>query len=128
MTIGDCSLQDLTHGLWQLPEAPVTFIRGFPSRSGKPPTPTQWDSLCRNQGWYIYGNIYHYLPFCLSDPIVMFSGPNYIIPTPVLKYITHIKGRLLRHLVLQSLAATRRPLEDPNHLALKELGCIFFSG
>ncbi|MBW0512221.1 hypothetical protein O181_051936 [Austropuccinia psidii MF-1] len=27
-----------------------------------------------------------------------------------------------------SLAATRRPFEDPNHLALQELGCQFSSG
>ncbi|MBW0465499.1 hypothetical protein O181_005214 [Austropuccinia psidii MF-1] len=50
MTIGDFSPQDFNHGLWQSPEAPVTFINGFPSRSGKPPTSTQLDSLCGNQG------------------------------------------------------------------------------
>ncbi|MBW0505902.1 hypothetical protein O181_045617 [Austropuccinia psidii MF-1] len=27
-----------------------------------------------------------------------------------------------------SLAATRRPFKDPNHLALQELGCQFSSG
>ncbi|MBW0489148.1 hypothetical protein O181_028863 [Austropuccinia psidii MF-1] len=50
--------------------------------------------------------------------MVMFSGPNYIIPIPVLKFTTHFKGTLLSHSVLQSLAATRRPSKDPNHLAL----------
>ncbi|MBW0512934.1 hypothetical protein O181_052649 [Austropuccinia psidii MF-1] len=104
----------------------VTFIMGFPSRSGKPPTSTQLDSLCRTQEWCIYGIICHYAPFFLSNQMVMFSGPNYVIPTPVLKSITHFEGRLLSHSVLQSLAATRRPFEDPNHLALQEFACTFF--
>ncbi|MBW0572607.1 hypothetical protein O181_112322 [Austropuccinia psidii MF-1] len=60
MTIGDCSLQNFNYGFWQLPKAPVTFIRGFSSRSGKSPTPTQLDSSFGNQGSYIYGII----PLC----------------------------------------------------------------
>ncbi|MBW0462006.1 hypothetical protein O181_001721 [Austropuccinia psidii MF-1] len=57
------------------------------------------DSLCENQGWYIYGIIYHCVPFFLSNQMVMVSGTNYVIPTPVLKSITHFKWILLSHSV-----------------------------
>ncbi|MBW0531967.1 hypothetical protein O181_071682 [Austropuccinia psidii MF-1] len=82
----------------------------------------------RIQAWCIYGIKYHYAPFLISNPTVMFSGHNYVFPIEVPKSITHFKGRLFSHSVLQSLGATRRAFEDPNHLSLQELGCIFFSG
>ncbi|MBW0526757.1 hypothetical protein O181_066472 [Austropuccinia psidii MF-1] len=44
------------------------------------------------------------------------------------KSITHFKGRLFNHSVLQSLVASRRPFEDLNHLALQELGGYLISG
>ncbi|MBW0558536.1 hypothetical protein O181_098251 [Austropuccinia psidii MF-1] len=97
--------------------------RGFHSRSRKALT-----QVCGNQGWCIYGIKYHYAPFFLSSPMVKVSGPNYIILIQVPKSITHFKGRLFSHLVLQSLKATRRPLEDPNHLAMQELGHHFILG
>ncbi|MBW0461662.1 hypothetical protein O181_001377 [Austropuccinia psidii MF-1] len=34
----------------------------------------------RLQEWCIYGIIYHYVPFLLSNSMVMFSGPNATIP------------------------------------------------
>ncbi|MBW0560996.1 hypothetical protein O181_100711 [Austropuccinia psidii MF-1] len=45
----------------------------------------------RMQEWCIYGIIYHYTPSFLSNPMVKFSGPNYMItnqlpnPSPILK-------------------------------------------
>ncbi|MBW0494253.1 hypothetical protein O181_033968 [Austropuccinia psidii MF-1] len=46
----------------------------------------------RLQEWCIYSIIYHYAPFLLSNSMVTFSGPNYMIPksgsqnpTPILK-------------------------------------------
>ncbi|MBW0488697.1 hypothetical protein O181_028412 [Austropuccinia psidii MF-1] len=60
--------------------------------------------------------------------MVTLSGPNYVIqnqvpnPSPVSKeVISAIQSG-------NSLAATRKQLEDPNHLALQELGCQFSSG
>ncbi|MBW0533268.1 hypothetical protein O181_072983 [Austropuccinia psidii MF-1] len=32
------------------------------------------------QQWCIYGIIYHYAPFLLRNPMVKFSGPNFMIP------------------------------------------------
>ncbi|MBW0525418.1 hypothetical protein O181_065133 [Austropuccinia psidii MF-1] len=97
--------------------------RGFPSRSG-----TSLTQVCGNQGWCIYGIKYHYASFFLRSPMVKVSGPNYIILIQVPKSITNLRGRLFSHSVLQSLKATRRPLEDPNHLAMQELGCHFTLG
>ncbi|MBW0533049.1 hypothetical protein O181_072764 [Austropuccinia psidii MF-1] len=46
----------------------------------------------RMQEWCIYGIIYHYAPFLLSNPMVTFSGPSTMIlkskyqnPSPILK-------------------------------------------
>ncbi|MBW0558197.1 hypothetical protein O181_097912 [Austropuccinia psidii MF-1] len=96
-----------------------------PQDQGNPQLQLKLDSLCGNQGWYIYGIIYQCVPFFLRNPTVILSGSNYVISTPVFKSITHFKGRLLSHSVLQSLVATRGPFEDPNHLALQDLGCTF---
>ncbi|MBW0486160.1 hypothetical protein O181_025875 [Austropuccinia psidii MF-1] len=128
MGIGDSSPQDFNHGLRQSPEAPSHLHKGVsPQDQGNPQLQLKLDSLCRNQGWYIYGIIYHCVPFFLRNTMVMFSGPHNIIPTPVLQSITHFEGRLFSHSVLHSLAATRRPFEDPSHLTLQELGCNFLS-
>ncbi|MBW0479171.1 hypothetical protein O181_018886 [Austropuccinia psidii MF-1] len=127
MTIGHFSPQYFNHGLWQSPEAPSHLHKEVsPQDQGNPQLQLKLDSLCGNQGWYIYGIIYHCVPFFLRNPMVMFSGQNYVITTPILKSITHFKGGLLSHSVFQSLVATRRPFGDPNHLALQELGCTFF--
>ncbi|MBW0499855.1 hypothetical protein O181_039570 [Austropuccinia psidii MF-1] len=80
----------------------------------------------RIQVWCMYGIIYHYEPDLLRNPMVMFSGPNYAFLNSCLQTITHSKGILFSHSVLQSLAATRRPFEGPNHPALQELGFIVF--
>ncbi|MBW0513646.1 hypothetical protein O181_053361 [Austropuccinia psidii MF-1] len=82
----------------------------------------------RIQAWCIYGIIYHYAPFSLRNPMVMFLGHNYVFPFEVSKSITHFEGRVISNSLLQSLAATRRALGDPNHLVLQEFGFMFFSG
>ncbi|MBW0470418.1 hypothetical protein O181_010133 [Austropuccinia psidii MF-1] len=42
--------------------------------------------------------------------------------------LTNFEGGCFSYSVWQFLAATRRPFEDPNHLALQGLGCHFSSG
>ncbi|MBW0536092.1 hypothetical protein O181_075807 [Austropuccinia psidii MF-1] len=44
---------------------------------------SQYTPYSRIQEWCIYGIIYHYAPFFLSNPIVTFSGPDYMIPNQV---------------------------------------------
>ncbi|MBW0477488.1 hypothetical protein O181_017203 [Austropuccinia psidii MF-1] len=118
-------LQVLASGNHQRPPAQVQ--QAFPSIQGKDsPSPTY--SVPRILVWCTYGIIYQYAPFFLRNPMVMFSGPNYAFSMQVPRSITHFKGSLFSQSVLQSLAATRRPFKDPNHLDLQELGCIFFSG
>ncbi|MBW0462526.1 hypothetical protein O181_002241 [Austropuccinia psidii MF-1] len=82
----------------------------------------------RHQEWCIYGIIYHYAPFLLSNPMVTLSGPNYVIPTQVQNPSPISKEDFSAIQSGNSLAATRRPFKDPNHLALQELGCQFSSG
>ncbi|MBW0543864.1 hypothetical protein O181_083579 [Austropuccinia psidii MF-1] len=101
---GDLSPKDFNHGIWQSPEAPSNLHKVASAEDqGNPQLQLKMDPLCGTK-----------------------DGPNYVIPTPVPKSITHFEGRLLSHSVLQSLAATRRLFRDPSHLALHELGCTFF--
>ncbi|MBW0550319.1 hypothetical protein O181_090034 [Austropuccinia psidii MF-1] len=106
---------------------PAQVHQDFPSVQGKN-SPSPMYSIPRIQAWCIYGIIYHYAQNLLRNPMVMFSGTNYASQIQVPKSLTHFEGSLFSNPVLQSLAATRRPFEDPNHLALQELGCIYFSG
>ncbi|MBW0509256.1 hypothetical protein O181_048971 [Austropuccinia psidii MF-1] len=106
---------------------PLATTRGHQLKFRKD-SPSPMYSIPRIQAWCICGIIYHYAPILLRNPTVMFSGPNYAIPIQVPKSITHFEGSLFSHSLLQSLAATRRPFKDPNHLALQELDFIFFSG
>ncbi|MBW0542922.1 hypothetical protein O181_082637 [Austropuccinia psidii MF-1] len=98
---------------------PVSFMKGiFPQDQGNPPTSTligliMWEPRIVD--------IWYYIPLCTifpqkSNGVVFRAKLRH--SNPVLKSITHFEGRLLSHSVLQSMAATRRPFEDPNHLAL----------
>ncbi|MBW0472346.1 hypothetical protein O181_012061 [Austropuccinia psidii MF-1] len=71
----------------------------------------------RMEEWCIYGIIYHCAPFFLSNPMVMLSGSNSMIP----KSITNFEGGLFSSSVWKYMEAIRRPFHDPNHLALQEL-------
>ncbi|MBW0553699.1 hypothetical protein O181_093414 [Austropuccinia psidii MF-1] len=117
--------EPLASGNHQSP--PVHSQKAFHSIHGKD-SPSPMYSVPRIQAWCIYGIIYHYAPILLTNQMVMFKGPNYSFSIQVPKSITHFEGSLFSHSVFQSLEATRRPLKDPNHLALQELGCIIFSG
>ncbi|MBW0488827.1 hypothetical protein O181_028542 [Austropuccinia psidii MF-1] len=105
------------HGLWQPSEA----TRSALSKDSLP----LMHSVLKDQEWCIYGIIYHYAPFLLSNPMVTISGPNYVItnqvpsPSPISKKdFSDIQSG-------NSLAATRRPFKDPNYLALQRLGYHF---
>ncbi|MBW0500058.1 hypothetical protein O181_039773 [Austropuccinia psidii MF-1] len=82
----------------------------------------------RIQEWCIDGIIYHYVPFLLSNTMVEFSGPNYVIPNQVPNPSPILKEDVSAIQSGNFLVATRRPFKDPSHLALKELGCQFSSG
>ncbi|MBW0466564.1 hypothetical protein O181_006279 [Austropuccinia psidii MF-1] len=82
----------------------------------------------RIQEWCIYGIIYHYEPFLLSNEMVTLSGPNYVTPNQVQNPSQILKEDISAIQSGNSLEATRRPFKDPNHLALQELGCQFSSG
>ncbi|MBW0502540.1 hypothetical protein O181_042255 [Austropuccinia psidii MF-1] len=111
------------HGLSQPPEATNAAPRKVsPHIEGKTSTSSM------HQEWCIYGIIYHYAPFLLSNPMVKLYGPNYMIPNQVPNPSPILKEDFSAIQSGNSVAATRRPFKDPNHLALQELGCQFSSG
>ncbi|MBW0565318.1 hypothetical protein O181_105033 [Austropuccinia psidii MF-1] len=73
---------------------PGTFNKRFPLKIRETSGPTQWTQVCRNQEWCMYGIIYHYAPFFLSNSVVTFSGLHYAISNQFPRQITHFKGRL----------------------------------
>ncbi|MBW0487101.1 hypothetical protein O181_026816 [Austropuccinia psidii MF-1] len=116
-----------TPGLWQPPEATSSSPESFPLHSGEVVSFT--NGLCTKDSGVVH--IWYNISLCTnfaqrSNGDV--SGPNYAFQIQVPKSITQLKGSLFSHSVLQYLAATRGPFEDPNHLALQELGGIFFLG
>ncbi|MBW0506676.1 hypothetical protein O181_046391 [Austropuccinia psidii MF-1] len=113
-----------TPGIWQPPEATSKVSPQFRGIT----LLHQFTLYQRIQAWCIYGMIYHYAPILLRNPMIMLSGPNDVVSIKVPKSISHFKGSIFSHSVLQSLVVARRPFEDPNHPALQELGCILFSG
>ncbi|MBW0481592.1 hypothetical protein O181_021307 [Austropuccinia psidii MF-1] len=111
------------HGLWKQSAPRKDSLQV----QGKTSLPSM-HSVFKDQEWCIYGIIYHYAPFLLSNPMVTFSGPNYLIPNQVPNPSPSSKKDFSAIQSGNSLAATRRPFKDPNHLALQELGCQFSPG
>ncbi|MBW0582628.1 hypothetical protein O181_122343 [Austropuccinia psidii MF-1] len=85
-------------------------------------------SVLKDQEWCIYGIIYHYALFLLRKPMMTLPRPNCVIPNGFPNASQISKEDLLAIQSGNSLAATGRPFEDPNHLGLQELGCQFSSG
>ncbi|MBW0512282.1 hypothetical protein O181_051997 [Austropuccinia psidii MF-1] len=111
------------HGLWKPSEATRSApIKDSPPVQGKTSL-SSMHSVLKDQEWCIYGIIYHYAPFLLSNPMVTLSEPNHVIPNQVPSPSPFLKKDLSAIQIRNSLAATRRPFEDPNHLALQRLGC-----
>ncbi|MBW0525927.1 hypothetical protein O181_065642 [Austropuccinia psidii MF-1] len=127
-TLGPKIGQEPQNGCSQPPEATSSPpSKNSPSFRGRPFLP-QCTPYSRIQEWCIYGIIYHYAPFFLGNPMMTFSGPNYVIPNKVPNPLPILKEDVSAIQFGNSLAATRRPFKDPNHLALQELGCQFSSG
>ncbi|MBW0524224.1 hypothetical protein O181_063939 [Austropuccinia psidii MF-1] len=116
------------HGLWQ----PSKATRSAPSKDSPPVQGktflSSMHSVLKDEEWCIYGIIYHYAPFFLSNPMVKLSGTNYMIQNQVPNPSLILKVDFPAIQSGNSLAATRRAFKDPNHLTLQELGCQFFSG
>ncbi|MBW0475349.1 hypothetical protein O181_015064 [Austropuccinia psidii MF-1] len=116
------------HGVWQPSEATrPTPSKDSPPVQGKNSLPSL-QYILKDQDWCIYGIIYHYEPFLLSNPMVTLSGPNYVITNQVPNPSPILKEEFLSIQYGNFLAATRRPFNDPNHLGLQELGCKFSPG
>ncbi|MBW0520117.1 hypothetical protein O181_059832 [Austropuccinia psidii MF-1] len=62
----------------------ISSVRLSPQLQGISSFPP-YHPYSRLQAWCIYGIIYHYAPFLLSNPMVTFSGPNSTFPNQGLK-------------------------------------------
>ncbi|MBW0566396.1 hypothetical protein O181_106111 [Austropuccinia psidii MF-1] len=67
--------------------------------------------------------IWYNIPFLLSNTMVTLSGPKHVISNQVPNPSPSLKEDFSAIQSGDSLASTRRPFKDPNHLALQELGC-----
>ncbi|MBW0501842.1 hypothetical protein O181_041557 [Austropuccinia psidii MF-1] len=113
------------HGLWSPPEATSSAqSKDSPPGHGKTSL-SSMHSVLKDQEWCIYRIMYHYAPFFLRNPMVTLSGPNYVIPYQVPNPSPILKEEFSAIQSGNSLAATRRPFKDPNHLALQHLGWGF---
>ncbi|MBW0573411.1 hypothetical protein O181_113126 [Austropuccinia psidii MF-1] len=65
------------------------------------------------QEWCIYGMIYHYAPFLLSNPMVTFSGPNYFIPNEVPNPSPILKEHLSALSVWQFPGGYQKTIQGP---------------
>ncbi|MBW0490383.1 hypothetical protein O181_030098 [Austropuccinia psidii MF-1] len=65
----------------------------------------------RLQAWYIYGIIYHYAPFLLSNPMVTFSGPNSTFPNQGLKSQHPFRRRINQLISLTSYGGNQKTLQ-----------------
>ncbi|MBW0472618.1 hypothetical protein O181_012333 [Austropuccinia psidii MF-1] len=116
------------HGLWQPPEATSSAPMKDSHQSQGKTFPSSKHPILKDPGvvhrWY---NI----PLC-----TIFSQqsngealrPNYVIANQVPNPSPISKENISAIPSGNSLAATRRPLKGPNHLALWEFGCQFSSG
>ncbi|MBW0464405.1 hypothetical protein O181_004120 [Austropuccinia psidii MF-1] len=80
-------------------------------------------SVLKDQEWCIYGIIYNYAPFLLTNLMVKLSEPYSVIPNQVPSSSPFLKKDFSAIQYGNALAITRRPFEDPNHLPLHRLGC-----
>ncbi|MBW0492007.1 hypothetical protein O181_031722 [Austropuccinia psidii MF-1] len=97
------------HGLLQ----PSETTRSAPSKYSPPvqgkTSLSSMHSVLKDQEWCIYGIIYHYASFLLSNPMVTLSEPNYLISNQVPSPSPFLKKDLSAIQSGNSLAATRRP-------------------
>ncbi|MBW0556382.1 hypothetical protein O181_096097 [Austropuccinia psidii MF-1] len=101
------------HGLWKQSEA----TRSAPSNNsppvqGKTSLPSM-HSILKDQEWSIYGIIYHYAPFLLSNPMVTLSGPNYVIPNQAPKFITNLEGGHFSYSVWKFPGGYQKTIQGP---------------
>ncbi|MBW0518125.1 hypothetical protein O181_057840 [Austropuccinia psidii MF-1] len=113
------------HGLCKPSEA----IRSVQSKDSPPvqgkTSLSSMHSVLKDKEGCIYGIIYHYAPFLLSNPMVTLSGPNYMIPSKVPNLSPISKEEFSAIQSCNSLAATRRPFEDPQPPGPAEVGLSF---
>ncbi|MBW0483981.1 hypothetical protein O181_023696 [Austropuccinia psidii MF-1] len=67
----------------------------------------------RMQEWCIYEIIYHYAPFLLSNPMVTFSGPNYMIQNQGPKIHHRFRRRTLQLISLAIPGGYQKTISGP---------------
>ncbi|MBW0558239.1 hypothetical protein O181_097954 [Austropuccinia psidii MF-1] len=82
----------------------------------------------RLQGWCIYGIIYHYAPFLLSNSMVTFSGPNSTIPTQGPKIQCPFQRRTFQLISLAIHGCNQKTIQGSQSPGPAGVGWQFHSG
>ncbi|MBW0571353.1 hypothetical protein O181_111068 [Austropuccinia psidii MF-1] len=102
---------DIASGNPQRPPAEIKFTLPLNARGRFPICPRT--PYSRMQEWCIYGIIYHYGPFLLSNSMVTFSGPNFIIPNQGPKIHHQFKRRTLQLISLEIHGSYQKTIPGP---------------
>ncbi|MBW0530122.1 hypothetical protein O181_069837 [Austropuccinia psidii MF-1] len=101
------------HGLCQQSEASRSAPKKHsPPVQGKTSLPSM-HSILKDQEWCIYGLLYHYAPFLLTNTMVTLSGPNDVITNQVSKFITNFKGGLFSYSVWRFPGGYQKTISGP---------------
>ncbi|MBW0567818.1 hypothetical protein O181_107533 [Austropuccinia psidii MF-1] len=106
----------------QRPPAKLKSTLPLSSRGRFPIPPCTLHS--RMQDWCIYGIIYHYAPFLLSNPMVMFSGPNSIILNQGPKVHHQFQRRTLQLISLAIHGGVTTTKNDPPLMVLPQFQIV----
>ncbi|MBW0508088.1 hypothetical protein O181_047803 [Austropuccinia psidii MF-1] len=82
----------------------------------------------RMQEWCIYGIIYHYAPFLLSNPMVTSSGPNSMIPNQGPKIHHQFQRRTLQLISLAIHGGYQKTISGPQPPGPAGVGLAILSG
>ncbi|MBW0554290.1 hypothetical protein O181_094005 [Austropuccinia psidii MF-1] len=80
------------------------------------------------QDWCIYGITYHYAPFLRSNSMVMFSGPNSMIPNQGPKMLRPFQRRTLQLISLAVHGGYQKTVQGPQPPGPAGVGLAIISG
>ncbi|MBW0512572.1 hypothetical protein O181_052287 [Austropuccinia psidii MF-1] len=112
------------HGLWY-PLDQLSSILPLISRGILPIPP--WIPYSRFQEWCIYGIIYHYASFLLSNSMVTFSGPKSMISNEGPKIKCPFQSRILQLISLAIDGGYQKTIQGPQPPAPAGVGLAIFS-
>ncbi|MBW0497532.1 hypothetical protein O181_037247 [Austropuccinia psidii MF-1] len=119
------NFQSMASGNHQRP--PDQLSNPSPQLKGDFPIPPRIP-YSRLQEWCIYGIIYHYTPFLLSNSMVMLSGPNSMIPNQGPKIQHSFQRSTLQLISLEINGSYQKTIQGPQPPGPEGVGLAIISG